>query len=198
MKGALKMAKLYFRYGAMNSGKSTALIQVAHNYEERGQKAIILKPSIDTKSDKVISRIGAEKQVDIHITPETSIQTEIDTLLPNHNVHCILVDEVQFLSTQQIDELFLIAINMNIPVIGYGIRVDFLTHSFPGSQRMMELSHSIEEMKTICRCGKKAILNGRKINQRFVKKGSQIAIDGESFEYESLCGKCYIEEIGLP
>ena len=180
------MSKLYFRYGAMNCGKSTNLMQVAFNYEERGMEAIVIKPGIDTKGeDKVVSRLGIERRVD-----------KVAKYIENcGKLHCILVDEVQFLKREQIDQLFEIAVKMNIPVICYGLRTDFLMNGFEGSERLLLIAHSIEELKTICACGRKAMLNGRKINGEFVFEGSQVAIDQENnVEYESLCGQCFFKE----
>ena len=112
----------------------------------------------------------------------------------NGKIHCILVDEVQFLKSIQIDQLFEIAVVFNIPVICYGLRTDFKMQGFEGSIRLLLLAHSVEEMKTICKCGKKAVVNGRKINGRFVFEGEQIAIDNvDDVEYESLCGDCYFK-----
>jgi thymidine kinase len=188
------MSKLYFRLGAMNSGKSTNLLQAAYNYTERGQRVIIAKPSIDTKSDKVVSRLGASSEVNWHVLPETDIRSLLSE--ETETVDCILVDEAQFLSPEQVNQLFYIAVMKDIPVLAYGIRTDFATKAFPGSLRLMELAHSLEELKTICRCGRKALLNGRKIDGVFVKEGSQVAIDGQQAEYESLCGTCYIKFLG--
>lgn len=184
------MAKLYFRYGAMNSGKSTAVLQVAHNYEERGMKVMIMKPGIDTKGENYItSRIGNSRKVDTLLQPEDSVVSKLQS-----NIDCIITDEAQFFTPEQIEEFFEIAVEKNIPVICYGIRTDFQRNLFPGSKRLFELAHSLEELKTICRCGKKAIFNGRKVNDKFVFEGSQVAIDGEEkVTYESLCGKCYLE-----
>jgi len=122
------MSKLYFRYGAMNSGKSTALLQAAFNYEERGQYVLLAE----------------------------------------------------------------VAVLDRVPVLAYGIRTDFQTKAFPGSRRLLEIAHSLEELKTICRCGKKAMFNGRLVNGRFVFSGEQVAIDGDKVTYESLCPACYL------
>lgn len=190
------MSKLYFRYGAMNSGKSTNLMQVAHNYEERGMKVVLIKPSIDKKGgDKLVSRLGVERKVDLIIDENKNIYDEIG-LWENskYKIDCILVDEVQFLKCEQIDQLFEVAVGMDIPVICYGLRTDFKMQGFEGSTRLLLLAHSIEELKTICKCGRKAVLNGRKINGRFVFEGEQVAIDNvDDVEYESLCGHCYFE-----
>lgn len=190
------MAKLYYRFGAMNSGKSTALLQVAHNYRERGQRVIIAKPSVDTKSSAVLSRLNISEPVNWNVGPNDLIADFLNAeALP---VDCILVDEAQFLSPQQVDELFLITVKNNIPVLAYGIRNDFRTYAFPGSARLLEIAHSLEELKTICRCGRKALFNGRKINGEFINEGSQVAIDGQDAEYESMCGNCYATLIGWP
>jgi len=188
------MSKLYFRYGAMNSGKSTHLMQVAYNYEERGMKVIILKPKIDNKGgDTLVSRLGVNRQVDLLILENDNIFEIIDNYVKaNKRIDCILVDEVQFMKSTQIDQLFEIAVKINIPIICYGLRTDFKRDGFEGSTRLLLLAHSIEEMKTICACGKKAIFNGRKINDKFVFEGEQIAIDEQDdVKYESLCGDCY-------
>jgi len=178
----------------MNAGKSTNLLQAAYNYEERGQRVIIAKPSIDTKSDRVLSRLGVSAEVNWHVTPEVDVRELLRQ--ETSKVDCILVDEAQFLSPEQVDQFFYIAVQEDIPVLAYGIRSDFATKSFPGSMRLLEIAHSLEEMKTICRCGRKALFNGRKIDGEFVKEGSQVAIDGQQAEYESLCGNCYIKFLG--
>lgn len=190
------MSKLYFRYGAMNSGKSTNLMQVAHNYEERGMKVLLIKPSTDKKGgDKLVSRLGVQRKVDLLIDDEQNIYEEVKRWEEaKFKIDCILVDEVQFLRDYQIDELFEIAVCLDIPVICYGLRTDFKMQGFEGSTRLLLLAHSIEELKTICKCGRKAVLNGRKINGKFVFEGQQVAIDNvDNVEYESLCGHCYFK-----
>lgn len=213
------MAKLYFRYGAMNSGKSTALLQVAYNYEERGQHVLLAKPEIDTKgASQVESRLGVTRDVDFLVPADGDVralfQSERERMLRRSaeglipadpfDVACLLVDEAQFLTAEQVDDLFRIAVEDGIPVMAYGIRNDFLTHAFPGSARLLAIAHSLEEMKTICRCGRKAVFNGRVVGGRFVFDGDQVAIDEAAgggaapdvVTYESLCGKCYLEESG--
>lgn len=190
------MSKLYFRYGAMNSGKSTHLMQVAHNYEERGMKVALVKPSTDKKGgEKLLSRLGVERKVDLIIGENDNIIEEVKKYKNKVNgIDCILVDEVQFLKAKQIDELFEVAVVLDIPVICYGLRTDFKMQGFEGSTRLLLIAHSIEEMKTICKCGRKALFNGRKINDKFVFEGEQIAIDHiDNVEYESLCGNCYFK-----
>ena len=197
------MAKLYFRYGAMNSGKSTALLQAAFNYEERGHRVLLAKPAVDTKGDRsIVSRLGVVREVDFTIEPDADVldrfQQQRTQVIEEHgrDVSCLLIDEAQFLSSDQVDDLLRIALMDDIPVIAYGIRTDFQTVAFPGSRRLLEIAHSLEELKTICRCGRKAIFNARRIDGRFVFDGDQVAIDGVDVTYESLCGVCYLEESG--
>jgi len=196
------MAKLYFRYGAMNSGKSTALLQVAYNYEERSQQILIAKPAVDTKGDStIVSRLGVDRHVDFLVTPESNLRdlaheyANNGLIIPGiKNLACLLIDEAQFLTREQVDQAFELAVLDGVPVLAYGIRTDFLTVGFPGSIRLMELSHSLEELKTICRCGRKAMFNGRKFDGEFIFEGDQVAIDGVEVTYESLCGVCYLNE----
>ena len=189
------MSKLYYRYGAMNSGKTTLLLQVAHNYEERGMKVLILKPKIDTKGDnKIVTRIGLKRKVD-HLIDQDDNLTEYLNTIPS-DIACVLVDEAQFLTRDQVDELFMFTKLKDISVICYGLRSDFKTISFPGSLRLFELADVMEELYTICRCGKRAKFNARIVNGEFTSSGEQVAIDGENqVEYESLCGKCYLEKV---
>jgi thymidine kinase len=197
------MSKLYFRYGAMNSGKSTALLQAAFNYEERDQQVLLAKPHLDTKGDNaIISRLGVTRQVDFTIAPADDVYEVFarerarilaKTGLP---VSCLLVDEAQFLSEAQVDDLLRIAIVEGVPVLAYGIRTDFQTVAFPGSRRLLEIAHSLEELKTICRCGRKAVFNARTVGGEFVFDGDQVAIDGVDVGYQSLCGSCYLQESG--
>jgi len=174
----------------MNSGKTTSLIQAAFNYEERGMHPVIIKPAIDTKgSNKIVSRLGAEREVDILLKATDSVEKALQKY---PNCHCILVDEAQFLTAKQVDQLFWYAIKHDIPVMAYGLRTDFKTAGFPGATRLLELAHEIQELKTICRCGKKAVFNGRKRSGQFIFDGNQVAIDGQdAIEYESLCAGCY-------
>ncbi|MBR6137105.1 MAG: thymidine kinase [Bacilli bacterium] len=188
------MAKLYFRYGAMNCGKTSSLLQSIHNYEDRSLEVLLLKPKIDTKGDnKVTSRIGLERVVDHLVDGDEDLYGYIDS--NKNGVSCIFVDEAQFLKKTQVDDLLQIVIKDDIPVICYGLRTDFNTNGFEGSTRLLEIAHTIEEMKTICRCGKKATCNARKVNGEFTFEGDQVAIDGEAkVTYDSLCPKCFFEE----
>ena len=192
------MAKLYYRYGAMNSGKSTALMQVAYNYEERGMRVFILKPSIDTKGGEcLLSRLGVSRPVDKTVTPDMDVfqLVQEEAGRGDKPLACVLTDESQFFTPQQAEQLFMVTVKLNIPVIAYGLRTDFSMQGFPGSTRLLELAHAIEEMKTICTCGRKATCNGRKVNGEFVFEGDQVAIDQENnVEYQSLCAQCYFAE----
>ncbi|KRB38801.1 thymidine kinase [Microbacterium sp. Root180] len=213
------MAKLYFRYGAMNSGKSTSLLQAAYNYEERGQHVLLAKPEIDTKgADQISSRLGVERTVDFLIPPGADLRALFaehrakvqeraeDALIPESSatgaapdVACLMIDEAQFLTREQVDDLLRIVVLDRIPVLAYGIRTDFQTQAFPGSRRLLELAHSLEELKTICRCGRKALFNARLVGGRFVFDGDQVAIDELStarVTYESMCAECYLRESG--
>lgn len=189
------MSKLYYRYGAMNSGKTTLLLQVAHNYEERGMKVLILKPKIDTKGDDtIVTRIGLKRKVD-HLIDKDEKLIHYLNKIPK-DIVCILVDEAQFLTRDQVDELFMFTKLKGVAVICYGLRSDFKTMAFPGSLRLFEIADTMEELYTICRCGKRAKFNGRIVNGEFTAVGDQVAIDGENqVEYESLCGKCYLEKV---
>lgn len=190
------MSKLYFRYGAMNCGKTTLLMQVANNYEERGMKVKIIKPLIDTKGGtKIISRIGISRDVDYLIDKKDTLKEYLKNV-SKEDVSCVLVDEAQFLNPEQVDGLYLFTKKYNIPVLCYGLRTDFKTNSFPGSIRLFELADVIEELYTICRCGKRAKINARMVDGEFVTSGSQVAIDdGKEVSYESLCGRCYLEKV---
>ena len=187
------MAKFSFRYGAMNCGKTTALLQVAHNYKEKGLKALVVKPAIDTKGGKcIVSRLGIKRKVDVLLRAKDNVREVIDL----KGVTCILVDEAQFLTPAQVHDFWLITKLYDIPVICYGLRTTFQTKFFRGSGPLMELADELEELVTICKCGAKAKFQGRKVNGVFVTEGGEVAIDGEnSITYESLCGKCYINEV---
>ncbi|NLS09414.1 thymidine kinase [Nesterenkonia sp. MY13] len=214
------MAKLYFRYGAMNSGKSTGLLQAAFNYEERDQRVLLAKPAVDTKgNDEIVSRLGVTRRADFVIPPQAELRDlyhrhatadPAGTLLEDLETHddaeaastrvkpvaCLLVDEAQFLTPEQVDDLLRIAVLDGVPVLAYGIRTDFRTKAFPGSARLMDLAHSLEELKTICRCGRKAVFNTRRQGDAIIFDGDQVAIDGADVWYESLCAACYLEASG--
>ena len=185
------MSKLYFHYGAMNSGKTTTLLQVAHNYEEKEMKITLIKPKTDTKGqNKVVSRLGVEREVDVLLDSDKTIMEYMKSEKPN----AIIVDEAQFLTPKQVDELYFITKEYDIPVLCYGLRCDFQMKGFPGSTRLLEIADDIKELKTICKCGQKATQNLRTLNGVAVFEGNQVLIDGESdIKYEGVCGKCYIK-----
>ncbi len=188
------MAKVYFRFGAMNCGKTTALLQVAHNYEEKGMKVIVMKSSIDKKGNKnIVSRLGIEREVDMLISPDDNIIDKINL----NNLNCILVDEVQFLKPNQIKELWIISKLYDIPVICYGLKTNFKGELFEGSKAIIEVADELEELATICRCGKKAKFNARMVNSNFTNVGEEVEIDGSNsiIKYEPLCGECYIKNV---
>jgi thymidine kinase len=193
------VAKLHFKYGAMNSGKSDTLIKTAYNYTERGLKVVTLKPSVDSKGgEKIVARGGASREVDILVIPDMNVRTAIKDWMKSENIEklsVILIDESQFLSEAQVDQLLQLAKLDAISVIAYGLRADFRTKLFPGSTRLLELADNLEKLPTMCRCGNQAEFNTRKVNGKFVFEGNQVAIDGEGdITYESLCGVCYLEE----
>lgn len=187
------MSKLYFRYGAMNSGKTTALLQVAHNYEEKGMRVLLMKPAIDTKGDNlIVSRLGISRPVDVLLTKEDTIIKYLpDIDIP---LGAIIIDEAQFLTPEQVNELYFITKALNIPILCYGLRCDFQMKGFPGSTRLLEIADSLEELKTICSCGKKATQNLRLVNNKPIFEGEQISIDNQDeVKYDSVCGDCYLK-----
>lgn len=189
------MAKLNFRYGAMNSGKTAVLIQTAHNYEECGHKVIVIKPKIDTKGNStVVSRMGVQREVDELIDTSDKIIDKCSKYFDG--LSCILVDEAQFLTREQVDELWYITKAYDIAVIAYGLRTDFMTNIFEGSERLLALADEFQELATVCRCGVKARFNARKIDGEFVTEGESVVIDdSQDVAYESMCGKCYIQKV---
>ncbi|GAA1321612.1 thymidine kinase [Leucobacter albus] len=183
------MAKLHFRYAAMNAGKSVALLQVGHNYESLGKQMLIVKPAVDSKGgDRVISRLGVERPVDF-------LWADGDALpVGDGDLDVILVDEAQFLSERQANALLDVAVRVGVTVIAYGLRTDFRGDSFPGAARLLSIAHEIEEIRTLCQCGSKATMNLRKVNGSPVFDGDQVAIDDGSVEYESVCAACHQRE----
>lgn len=188
------MPKLYFRYGAMGCGKTMQLLQVAFNYEERGHKVCVIKPATDTKNGtKLLTRIGPERETDFCFSRDTNLLEKISK--EYKDVHCVLVDESQFLTPDQVDQLVLVTIKLKIPVIAYGLRLNFRQESggFEGSTRLLQVAEEIEEIKTICECGRKATRNTRFLNGKLVIDGPDILIDDGSskIEYRALCAACY-------
>ncbi len=188
------MAKLYFRYGAMGCGKTMQLLQVAFNYEERGHQVCVIKPATDIKNGtKLLTRIGPERETDFCFSREMNLFDEIKKKY--RKVHCVLVDEAQFLTPEQADELMRVTIELNIPVMAYGLRLNFRQEDggFEGATRLLQIAHDIEELKTICECGKKATFNSRWLNGKLVADGPDILIDDGTNEikYRAICPACY-------
>lgn len=188
------MAELFFRYGAMGCGKTMQLLQVAFNYEERGQKVCVMKPSTDTKNGtKLLTRIGPERETNYCFSRRANLFDYIHKNYPD--VACVLIDEAQFLTPKQADQLMQVAIKLDIPVICYGLRLNFRQQDggFEGSTRLLQIAHRIDEIKTICDCGRKATLNTRWLNDKLVTEGPDILIDDGStkIEYRAICANCY-------
>ncbi len=188
------MAKLYFRYGAMGCGKTMQLLQVAFNYEERGHKVCVIKPKMDTKNgDKLLTRIGPERKTDFCVAKDDNIYESVKEKYKD--IACVLVDEAQFLTTEQVDQLMLITIKLDIPVMAYGLRLNFRLSGggFDGATRLLQIAHDIDEIKTICECGHKATCNARFLNGKFMADGPDVLIDdGHSkIEYRAICPACY-------
>lgn len=192
------MAKLHFKYGTMNSGKSLDIIKTIHNYEENGFKILLLKPIIDTKGNRqIVSRAMKDGRIaDLLVKQDDSmIDLIIDRITPE--IKCILVDESQFLTPKQVKELFIITKALNISVICYGLRNNFMMKAFPGSAALLELAEVLEELPTICGCGMTARYVGRSVDGKFVTDGEEVVIDGSDakVEYVPMCGKCYLEKV---
>lgn len=186
------MAKLYFRYGTMGSAKTLNLLAVAHNYRQQGKKVLLLKPLMDARfgEDLITSRAGLSLKADILVSDTTHL---LDINL--EGINCILVDEVQFLSSQHIQELRDIALLKDVPVICYGLRTDFKSKLFPGSMRLMELSDSIEEIKATCFfCHKKSTMNLRHVGGKAAIEGPTIQLGAEE-SYFPVCYSCYYQQI---
>lgn len=184
------MAKLYFKYGAMGSSKTANALITRFNYQERDMKVWLIKPSIDDRDGANIirSRIGLEAVADV-ITPDA----DIFALFEKSHTECdtVIADECQFFTPEQVDQLRRIVDLYDIPVMCFGLRTDFLTHLFPGSRRLFEVADSITEIKTICSCGDKAIVNARIDGDgNVVTQGSQILIGGND-SYIAMCHKCW-------
>ncbi len=191
------MASLYFRYGAMGCGKTRDLMKVWHNYKDKDKVAIIIKPAIDTKADNnVYSRDGSKREVDYIIKSEDNIYDIICKHIINKELHCVLVDEAQFLERHHVEELTDVVDLLNIPVMCFGLRADFKDNLFPGSAALFAYADKIEEMKTICDCLDAATRNVRFINGIISIEGEQVAIDGkDEVTYESMCRKCRKEKV---
>ena len=187
------MAKLYFKYGAMGSSKTAQALITRFNYMELGMSVWLIKPSVDTRdgADVIKSRIGLEARAQV-ITPEQDIIAEYQKQ-PGHDV--IIADEAQFFTPAQIDQLRQLVDEEDIPVLCFGLRTDFLTHFFPGAQRLMELADSLTEIKTVCACGRKATVNARiDASGRIITQGDQVFLGGND-SYVAMCHKCWKQRI---
>ncbi len=187
------VAKLYFRYGTVGSAKTMNLLAVAHNYEQQGKRIILIKPKLDDRFGiaNVRSRAGLERKADISVTADTQLDTA-----SFERIHCVLVDECQFLSANVVNQLRNITVDLNIPVICYGLRTDFQTHLFEGSKRLMEVADAIEEVKTTCHfCNRKGVFNIKHSGGKAICDGEQIDLGTEE-KYLPTCCACYEEKLG--
>lgn len=179
------MSKLYFRYAAMNAGKSTALLQVAHNYEERGQRVDVFTSALDTRDGvgRVVSRLGVSRPSEVFDEATDFESMYFERPLPS----CLLIDEAQFLTDRQVTQLHRLAHTRQVPVIAWGLRSDFRGEVFPGAGRLLTLADDLEELKTVCRCGRKATMNLRfDAAGRRLAEGAQVQIGGNE-RYEAVC-----------
>jgi thymidine kinase len=186
------MAKLYFRYGTMDSAKTMNLLAVAHNYRQQGKTVFLLKPRLDDRfgGEVIASRSGLEKKVDLLVGDDSVLDVEMFT-----GLDCVLVDEAQFLSPDVVEQLRALTRTHNVPVICYGLRTDFRTRLFPGARRLLELADSIEEVKVTCQyCNRKAIFNMRLIDGVATERGEQVQIGGNE-SYAPVCHLCYVERL---
>jgi thymidine kinase len=189
-----RMAKLYFYYSSMNAGKSTALLQSSYNYRERGMNTVVMAPRVDNRYGvgKVTSRIGLESEA-ITFTPDDKLFELIDKLRSEEPLHCVLIDEAQFLTKQQVFELGDVTDKLNIPVLAYGLRTDFQGEPFEGSKYLLAWSDNLKELKAICHCGTKATMVIRMDESgNAVREGSQVEIGGND-RYVSMCRKHFKE-----
>lgn len=189
---AAQMAKLYFRYGTMDSAKTMNLLAVAHNYRQQGKRVVLLKPALDDRFGRgvIASRSGLEKPVDLLIETDGTLDPAAF-----EGLDCVLVDEAQFLSARVIDQLRTLTLTHDLPVICYGLRTDFRTRLFEGAQRLMEVADSIEEVKVTCQfCRRKAVFNLRLVEGKGTLEGAQIQIGGNE-SYAPACFRCYAERV---
>jgi thymidine kinase len=189
------VSKLYFRYAAMNAGKSTALLQAAHNYEERGMKVRLFTAAHDDRAGAGIigSRLGLQRSVETF-----GPQTVFDAQWLGTGYACVLIDEAQFLTPEQVRQLHRLAHAAHLPVLCYGLRSDFRGVAFPGAAALLTLADDLEEMKTICACARKASMNLRVDDQgRRVQEGEQVVIGGNE-RYRAVCPSCFYSEVDDP
>ena len=184
------MAKLHFRFSSMNAGKSTYLLQVAHNYNENGKSVLLLTSALDDRNGlaQISSRIGISREALVF-----NKDTDFDALLKQAEVACVLIDEAQFLSFSQVQQLHRWVHQHSTPVMCFGIRSDFQGKPFEGSAALLTLADDLEEIKTVCACGKRATMNLRTDEQGLrVREGAQVLIGGNS-RYRQVCAKCFYE-----
>lgn len=192
------MAKLYFYYSAMNAGKTTNLLQSRHNYAERGMNTLVIKPRIDSRSgeNRVRSRIGLEAEA-VDVDPSVNLLDLVKNASEGQPIHCVLVDEAQFLSTDQVDQLTEVVDALNIPVLAYGLRTDFLGALFEGSRQLLALADELREIKTVCHCGRKATMVVRFDGEgQPMHSGDQIHIGGNE-TYVSMCRRHFKESLKI-
>ncbi|MED5249506.1 MAG: thymidine kinase [Pseudomonadota bacterium] len=190
------MAKLYFYYSAMNAGKTTNLLQSRHNYAERGMNTLVIKPRIDSRSgeNRVRSRIGLEAEA-VDVDPSINLLDLVQNASEGQPIHCVLVDEAQFLSADQVDQLTEVVDALNIPVLAYGLRTDFLGALFEGSRQLLALADELREIKTVCHCGRKATMVVRFDGEgQPMHSGDQIQIGGNE-TYVSMCRRHFKESL---
>lgn len=192
------MAKLYFYYSAMNAGKTTNLLQSRHNYAERGMNTLVIKPRIDSRSgeNRVRSRIGLEAEA-VDVDPTVNLLGLVQNASEGQPIHCVLVDEAQFLSADQVDQLTEVVDALNIPVLAYGLRTDFLGALFEGSRQLLALADELREIKTVCHCGRKATMVVRFDGEgQPMHSGDQIQIGGNE-TYVSMCRRHFKESLKI-
>jgi thymidine kinase len=191
------MAKLYFQYSTMNAGKSTVLLQASHNYRERGMETYLLTANLDDRAGqgRIASRIGIGEAADTFL-PDTDMFAMIDARLTQGKVACVFIDEAQFLSQDQVWQLARAVDDLKVPVMCYGLRVDFRGELFPGSAALLALADEMREVRTICHCGKKATMVVRRgADGKALTDGAQVQVGGNE-TYVSLCRKHWREEVG--
>ena len=193
------MAKLYFYYSSMNAGKSTALLQASYNYRERGMNTVVLAPSLDDRYGQgvVTSRIGLQSEA-ISIRPDENLFSRVSSLKSEKPLHCVLIDEAQFLSKQQVLQIGRISDHLDIPVLAYGLRTDFRGEPFEGSKYLLAIADNLKEIKAICHCGNKATMVIRRDSDgNIVTSGESVEIGGND-RYVSMCRKHFYEAFGAP
>ena len=191
------MPKLFFNYSTMNAGKSAILLQASHNYRESGMETYLLTAHIDGRAGtgKIASRIGIAQDADL-FAPDDDLFEQVRSRLENGPVACVFVDEAQFLSPEQVWQLACVVDDLNIPVLAYGLRVDFRGELFPGSATLLALADEMREVRTICKCGRKATMVIRRDEDgNAITEGAQVQIGGNE-TYQSLCRRHWREAVG--